>query len=69
MLPQAQTHAALVDVSHGRALPEEILDYFIGRGFVERVKAGTDIAAGADDSAAELRLTEAGKACLHDGGV
>ncbi|QHI96994.1 hypothetical protein GT347_02725 [Xylophilus rhododendri] len=69
MFPKAQTHAALSDVSHGKAIPAEYLEYFIGRGFVEAVRPGTDEAVNHDSPGAEIRLTDAGKACMRADGV
>lgn len=68
MLPKAQAQAAMRDVSHGTPLPPDILEYFIGRGFVEAVKPGSDEAVPATSEGAEIRLTEAGKACMRGEG-
>ncbi|MCZ2498372.1 hypothetical protein GN316_16550 [Xylophilus sp. Kf1] len=69
MLPIAQAQAAMRDVANGTALPPDILEYFVGRGFVEAVKPGTDEAVPPGTEGAEIRLTDAGKACMHGEGV
>lgn len=69
MLPKAQAQAAMRDVSHGMPLPPDILEYFIGRGFVEAVKPGSDETVPATTEGAEIRLTDAGKACMRGEGV
>lgn len=69
MLPKAQAQAAMRDVSHGTPLPPDILEYFLGRGFVEAVRPGTDEAVPVTDPGVEIRLTETGKACMRGEGV